>query len=199
MSAGFVWSKEFVAQLDNEELRNAYMMDQARTRLALQIRALREQRGWSQVELGQRAGKPQNVISRLEDPEYGRLTLETAFTVSGAFGLPVLIEMPEWEDWFERVSDVSSQALQRHSFDLDRLTKLADERAKKSEAGAAFARMWMSEQTMKGLYVAAANHNPIMQQRQSLALENLGTTSDDMSKLAGTAVKAAIRPMPRAA
>jgi transcriptional regulator with XRE-family HTH domain len=125
--AGSGFGKEFIEQLGEKKLRDAFMSDQVRIRFALLIRALREQddRRWSQTELGRRAGKPQNLISRLEDPDYGGLTLETLFEVAAAFDLPLLIDMPEWEDWFKKMSDSSPAALRRRSFDLNRLSKLA--------------------------------------------------------------------------
>ncbi len=164
MSFGYGWSEEFVAQFHDKEMRDAYVADQIRTRIALLIRALRDDREWSQTELGRRAGKPQNVISRLEDPDYGRLTLETLLEVAAAFDLPLFIDMPEWEDWFDKVSDSSTRALHRRGFDLNRLTEIASGRNVeqgeiKSEAAAAFANMLVGQQAMSGLYSVVANQN----------------------------------------
>jgi transcriptional regulator with XRE-family HTH domain len=142
--AGSGFSREFVQQLSDKELRDSYMADQVRTRVSLMIRTLREQkdRQWSQSELGRRAGKPQNVISRLEDPDYGRLTVETLLEVAAAFDLPLLIDMPEWEDWLVRTCDLSPQSLERQSFELERLTKIAEANAhRESQAAAAFERL----------------------------------------------------------
>jgi hypothetical protein len=166
-ASGFNFSKQFVEQLSDKELRDAFMADQVRTRIALLIRALREQdsRQWSQTELGRRAGKPQNVVSRLEDPDYGRLTLETLLKVAAAFDLPIIVDMPEWEDWFQKMSDFSPEAMHRHSFDLKRLSKIADvgQTTKQSEAVIAFARMLTGQQAINGLYTAASNQNSMHQ------------------------------------
>jgi len=66
-------------------------------------------------------GKPQSVISRLEDPDYGKLSMQTVFEVAAAFGLPVYIDMPEWEEWFRLIDDMSEASLKRRKYDADRL------------------------------------------------------------------------------
>lgn len=111
----------FLQELTNAELRNTFVADHIRVRLALLIRRLREDRGWSQAELGRRMGKPQSVVSRLEDPDYGKVTLQTLFDVAAAFELPLYVDMPDWDDWFRLMSDMSERNLQRQSFNLEHL------------------------------------------------------------------------------
>lgn len=114
---GSFLSERFLEQISDKKLRSAFTADTTRTYVAQLIRGLREAHGWSQTELGRRAGKPQSVISRLEDPDYGRLSVQTLLEVAAVFDLPLLIDMPEWSEWFERTRKISLDAFFRSSFD----------------------------------------------------------------------------------
>lgn len=121
------WTKDFIAQLSEREFRHAYMVDQVRTHIALAIRILREQEGreWSQTELGKRCEKPQSWISKLEDPEYGKVSLQTLFEIAEAFDLPLLVQFPEWSDWLRRMKNQSRENFEKKGFDTDFLNKFA--------------------------------------------------------------------------
>jgi transcriptional regulator with XRE-family HTH domain len=158
MSFGLPWSDEFVRQLTDKEVRDEFVADQIRTRIALLIRALREQkeREWTQTELGRRAGKPQNVISRIEDPDYGKMSFQTLLEVAAAFDLPVWVDIPEWEDWFQKIKDVPNSQTARASFNERRLL---EKPAPRSQAAEAFARMLMQEQDFGSAITALGNQD----------------------------------------
>lgn len=129
MTFGSHLSEAFLSDLRDKEFRDEYVADQVRTRIALLIRALREQadRNWSQTRLGQEMGKPQSVVSRIEDPDYGKLSLQTLLEVCAAFDLPLWIDIPEWGDWFQMMRNVPNSGTSRASFDADKiLTNQAD-------------------------------------------------------------------------
>jgi transcriptional regulator with XRE-family HTH domain len=170
MNAGYspIPNRYFLQELQDDDFRENFVADHLRMRIALLIRALREQRGWSQAELGRRLGKPQSVISRLEDPDYGKVTLQTLFEVAAAFGLPLYIDMPNWEDWFRLMEDMSRRNLRREEFDFERLAESAERQSavlmlssaeeplgqrKNDRVGVQNALNSSSDQTMTSLYL----------------------------------------------
>lgn len=134
--SGSPWSSALVRELADKEFRHEYMMDQVRSYIAFQIRALREQRRWSQTDLANASGKTQSVISRVEDPDYGKLSLQTCLDIAGAYDLPLLVQFADWDDWLARMSNLSPSALRRRSFDADRLLEI-QRRANQSAAASA--------------------------------------------------------------
>ena len=59
--------------------------------LAFQVRAMREKKEWSQIELGNRVDMNQNAISRLENPFYGKATLTTLKRIAAAFDVALIV------------------------------------------------------------------------------------------------------------
>lgn len=82
--------------LADPEYRRAYADAQLDTRLAIQIRVLRKQRGWSQAELGRRSGMTQSRISALEDCNYSGWSARTLKRLAEAFDLPLEIQFSDW-------------------------------------------------------------------------------------------------------
>lgn len=109
-------SRRFLDQLSEKCMREAFVEAEVELMVAQQIRTLREQRGWSGQQLAKVLGVPQSVVSRLENPDYGRHSLRTLLRLAHAFdvGLTVRFQaIPAWAD-FNR--DKSAAALSAEPF-----------------------------------------------------------------------------------
>ena len=173
MPYGSPLSEQFLQQLSDKEVRSEFVADQMRARIALLIRTLREQpnRNWTQAELGEKAGKPQNVISRFEDPNYGKMSLQSLFDLAAAFDLPVWIDMPEWSDWFARISDIPNRETNRSGLDLEMLTSQAHDSSHNllpvtgaaASAAAEAIKNMIAPPQMRQILGSAANANSLSQ------------------------------------
>jgi hypothetical protein len=74
----------------NSKFRQAFVAANARRGIAYQLRAMRGKR--TQEEIGVMVGKPQNVISRLEDPRYGKATIQTLLDFAAAYDVGLLVK-----------------------------------------------------------------------------------------------------------
>jgi len=111
------------------EFRHVYASDQTLMRIAFLVRALRTQEGHelSQEEFARAMSTTQSAVSRLEDPDYGRVTIATLLRAAAVFDLPLLVDFPEWPKWLAEMDDFSPVALKRSRFDHGECSSLAEQ------------------------------------------------------------------------
>ncbi len=97
--------------LSSRKVRDAYVYEHVRNGIPFQIRTLRKDRDWSQAELADAADTSRTVITRIEDPNYGRLTLKTLFEIASAFEVALLVKFVPFSRLVGEYEDVSSSAL----------------------------------------------------------------------------------------
>ena len=111
--------KRLLRELKSKEYREGYVEGHVRGGIAHQITALREGRGWSQAEFARRLNKPQSVVNRLENPEYGKFSLTTLLEVANSHDVGLMVRFVSFGELVERYSDLSPEALNVISFEED--------------------------------------------------------------------------------
>lgn len=116
-----LWTDRLLAKLNRRGYRRAYVAEHIRTWIARQIKSLRESRNLSQANLGRACGKPQSAIARLENPDYGQMSLQTLLEIADAFDVALIVKFVNHETFLREYSNLSENALGASSFDLSRL------------------------------------------------------------------------------
>jgi transcriptional regulator with XRE-family HTH domain len=80
--------------------------------IAYQIQALREKTGLNQTDFAKKIGKKQSVVSRLEDTEYGRVTVQTLLDIACALDIALVVKFASYPDFLFQTRDASVSALQ---------------------------------------------------------------------------------------
>jgi transcriptional regulator with XRE-family HTH domain len=111
--------QQLVTKLVDKEYRDIFVDEQINTGLAFQIRGLREQRGWSQSDLGKRAGMAQSRISVIEDANYSRFSLTTLKRLASAFDVGLTVCFESYSDLVEHFVELDSTVLNMPSFSDD--------------------------------------------------------------------------------
>jgi transcriptional regulator with XRE-family HTH domain len=106
-------------KFSDKEYRDAYVAEYIYSRIPLKIRALREERNMSQAELGEKAGIAQPWVSKLEDPNYGRLTISTLLRVASAFDVGLFVDFVPFSEIVNRSSNLTSESFEVPSFTVE--------------------------------------------------------------------------------
>ena len=87
-------------------------LEQVKTLLARQITLMRGDR--SQTSFGKLIGKPQSVVSRLEDPSYGKVTLQTLLDIASALDVSLVVRFASHDAYRKLMQDTPLDVLQPH-------------------------------------------------------------------------------------
>jgi len=108
---------QLVNLLKNKDFRAQFVSDQPNEFLPLQIRRLRERRGWTQEELGRQARMRQGRISTLENPDNKGLTLNTLKRLAQAFDVGMIVRFVPFSEFVDWMCTLSPGSFEPASFD----------------------------------------------------------------------------------
>lgn len=113
----------------SKEYREAYVAAHVRNGIAFQLRTMRGARGWDQKELASRLGnvKLQPVVSRYENPDYGRYSISTLLELADVYDVALVVRFAPFNEVVEWESKISEANLNVPSFD-DELKSLAQKK-----------------------------------------------------------------------
>ncbi|HZF30402.1 MAG TPA: helix-turn-helix transcriptional regulator [Gammaproteobacteria bacterium] len=103
-----------------KEYREAFVESEINIGIPFQIKAMREAREWTQKELGSRSAKQQSVISQLETPGYGNLTLSTLKKLAAAFDVALMVRFVSFRELVSRAAHLSDSDMKIPSYGVDR-------------------------------------------------------------------------------
>jgi transcriptional regulator with XRE-family HTH domain len=106
-------------EFHEEEYRHAYAEDFLNTKIATQIRVLREQRGWTQADLADKIGTKQAGVSRLENVNYSGWKIETLKRIARAFDVIFNAGFESFGNLLDEAEKFSRASLEKPSFDDD--------------------------------------------------------------------------------
>jgi hypothetical protein len=99
----------------NKAYRDAYVASHTRRFLARQMRKFRGEK--SQAEFGEMIDKRQTVVSRLEDANYGKWTLQTLFEVASKLDIAVIVRFVDFSTFLKLTSDMSDEVSRPPAYD----------------------------------------------------------------------------------
>jgi transcriptional regulator with XRE-family HTH domain len=110
---------DLIADLQSKRFRDAFVSSRVSNTLALQIRAMREERGWSQAHLAKLLATSQNAVYRLESPQYGRYNITTLKRLASIFDVGLAVWFLPFSKLVDRVTNLATDDILVPSFDND--------------------------------------------------------------------------------
>lgn len=111
---------QLLEKFADKEYRDNFVQEYIFSRVPLKIKSMRDARDMSQQDLGQMAGIAQPWVSKLEDPNYGRLTLSTLLKIASAFDVALHVDFVPFSEILNRSTLLSEDDFAVPSYDSDK-------------------------------------------------------------------------------
>ncbi len=102
--------------LSDLESRHLQVSADVNVGIPLQIRVMREAKGWNQTTLAEKIGTTQNAISRLESGSYGRPNVKTLLRLAEAFDVALLVKFVPFGRFARALDEMSATSVAIPSF-----------------------------------------------------------------------------------
>lgn len=109
--------QQLLQSLRDPDYRHAFVNERVRSSIALQIRALRDARELTQKGLGDVLGMAQTWVSKLENPEYGKVTVATLLRLAEAFDTDLEIKFRPFSRSLDSLPTQGTEYFSVPSFD----------------------------------------------------------------------------------
>ena len=97
--------------LQDRGYRADYVEGHVKAYIPCQLRAIREKLGLTQQAFAERIGKPQSVVSRLEDTEYGKVTVQTLLDIARGLDIALVVKFASFPEFLADYADLSAEAM----------------------------------------------------------------------------------------
>lgn len=87
--------------------RDSWVETHVKRGLAVQLRNLRGEQ--SQKDFGVKIGKPQNVVSRLEDPNYGSMSVQTLLDIASKIDVGLIVKFVPFGRILKETTNITEQ------------------------------------------------------------------------------------------
>ncbi len=110
-------SKEVLLEkLTDPTYREAFISEEIDTGIPMQLRAMREKRGWNQKYIAEKMDTKQPRFSLMEKPGYGNFSLNTLKKIASIFNVGLIVSFVPFSEMIDFVEGFSRKRLEIPSF-----------------------------------------------------------------------------------
>jgi transcriptional regulator with XRE-family HTH domain len=117
--------RRLATKMRDETYRNRYVESHNRRTIAQQMREFRGE--MSQTEFARKIGTSQQIVSRLENPNYHGWTAATFFAVARKLGVAAIMRFIDFPTFLKYSNDLSEEAMCPQPYDQTAVDAFVDE------------------------------------------------------------------------